>query len=98
MWPTVSLEQGLLDLAVVSLLAALTPIIAGLLSRFRVPQVVILIVGGILVGPEVLGWAEPDSIELVSNVGLGFLFLLAATSSSWASSGSGRDGSLSAHG
>ena len=72
-----SLEQGLFDLAVVSLLAALTPILAGLLSRFRVPQVVILIVGGVLVGPEVLGWAEPDSIELVSNVGLGFLFLLA---------------------
>ena len=43
----------------------------------RVPQVVVLIVGGILVGPEVLGWAEPDSIELLANVGLGFLFLLA---------------------
>ena len=72
-----SLEQGLIDLAIVSLLAALTPIVAGLLSRLRVPQVVILILGGILVGPEVLGWADPDSIELVSNVGLGFLFLLA---------------------
>jgi Kef-type K+ transport system membrane component KefB len=39
--------------------------------------VVILIVGGILIGPEVLGWAEPGGIELISNVGLGFLFLLA---------------------
>jgi Kef-type K+ transport system membrane component KefB len=73
----VSLEQGLFSLAVVSLLAALAPIVAGLLSRFRVPQVVILIVGGVVVGPEVLGWAEPQSIELISNVGLGFLFLLA---------------------
>ena len=36
-----------------------------------------MILGGIVVGPQVLGWAEPDSIELVSNVGLGFLFLLA---------------------
>ncbi len=72
-----SLQQGLVDLAIVSLIAALTPILAGLLSRLRVPQVVILIVGGILVGPQVLGWAEPDSIELISNVGLGFLFLLA---------------------
>ncbi len=71
-----SLEQGLMSLAVVSLLAALTPILAGLLSR-RVPQVVILILGGILIGPEVLGWADPDSIGLVSDVGLGFLFLLA---------------------
>jgi Kef-type K+ transport system membrane component KefB len=42
----VSLEQGLMSLAIVSLLAALTPILAGLLSRLRVPQVVILILGG----------------------------------------------------
>lgn len=71
------LQQGLIDLAIVSLIAALTPIVAGLFSRLRVPQVVILIVGGILVGPQVLGWAEPVGIELISNVGLGFLFLLA---------------------
>jgi Kef-type K+ transport system membrane component KefB len=73
----VSLQQGLVDLAIVSLIAALTPILAGLLSRLRVPQVVIFIVGGILVGPQVLGWADPAGIQLVSNVGLGFLFLLA---------------------
>ena len=41
------------------------------------PQVVILIVGGVVVGPQVLGWAEPETIELISNLGLGFLFLLA---------------------
>lgn len=72
-----TLEQGLIDLAIVSLIAAITPILAGLLSRFRIPQVVILIVGGILVGPQVLGWADPAGLELVTNVGLGFLFLLA---------------------
>jgi Kef-type K+ transport system membrane component KefB len=72
-----SLQQGLIDLFIVSVIAALTPIVAGLLSRLRVPQVVILIVGGILVGPQVLGWADPAGIELVSNVGLAFLFLLA---------------------
>jgi Kef-type K+ transport system membrane component KefB len=74
---SLSLQQGLIDLLIVSLIAALTPIVAGLLSRLRVPQVVILILGGILVGPQVLGWADPAGIELVSNVGLGFLFLLA---------------------
>jgi Kef-type K+ transport system membrane component KefB len=73
----VDVQQGLIDLAIVSLLAALTPLVAGLLSRLRVPQVVILIVGGIVIGPEVFGWADPESIELVSDVGLGFLFLLA---------------------
>jgi Kef-type K+ transport system membrane component KefB len=71
------LEQSLTDLLIVSLIAALTPILAGFLSRLRVPQVVILILGGILVGPQVLGLAEPEGIELISNVGLGFLFLLA---------------------
>ncbi|HET8916088.1 MAG TPA: cation:proton antiporter, partial [Propionibacteriaceae bacterium] len=71
------LEQSLTDLLIVSLIAALTPILAGLLSGLRVPQVVILIVGGILVGPHVLAWAQPESIDLISNVGLGFLFLLA---------------------
>jgi Kef-type K+ transport system membrane component KefB len=73
----VDLQQSLTDLLIVSLVAALTPILAGLLSGLRVAQVVILILGGILVGPQVLGWAEPESIELISNVGLGFLFLLA---------------------
>src|SRR3954447_19082481 len=72
-----SLQRGLFDLALVSLLAAVTPFVTALLSRFRVPQVVILIVGGIVVGPQVLGWADPVGLELVSNVGLGFLFLLA---------------------
>jgi Kef-type K+ transport system membrane component KefB len=73
----VSLQQSLIDLLIVSVIAALTPIVAGLLARLRVPQVVILIVGGVLVGPQVLGWAEPAGLDLVSNVGLGFLFLLA---------------------
>jgi Kef-type K+ transport system membrane component KefB len=73
----VSLHQGLVDLVIVSLLAALTPIIVGLLSRLRVPQVVIFIVGGIVVGPQVLGWADPGNLELIANLGLGFLFLLA---------------------
>jgi len=72
----VSLQQTLIDLAIVSLLAALAPIVSGLLAR-RVPQVVIFIVGGILIGPQVLGWADPEGLQLVSNLGLGFLFLLA---------------------
>jgi Kef-type K+ transport system membrane component KefB len=38
---------------------------------------VVLILGGIVIGPQVLGWAEPDSSKLFANVGLGFLFLLA---------------------
>jgi len=51
----VSLQQSLIDLFIVTVIAALTPIVAGLLSRLRVPQAVLFIVGGILVGPQVLG-------------------------------------------
>jgi Kef-type K+ transport system membrane component KefB len=39
--------------------------------------VVVLLVGGVLVGPELLGWADREAIELLANVGLGFLFLMA---------------------
>jgi Kef-type K+ transport system membrane component KefB len=71
------LSQALRSLFVVAMVAALAPLVVGLLARLRVPQVVVLIVGGIIIGPQVLGWAEPVSIGLLANVGLGFLFLLA---------------------
>jgi Kef-type K+ transport system membrane component KefB len=71
------LTQALQSLFVVALVAALAPLIVGLIPRLRVPQVVVLIVCGVIVGPQVLGLAEPVSIGLLSNVGLGFLFLLA---------------------
>jgi Kef-type K+ transport system membrane component KefB len=70
------LTIALQSLFVVALVAALAPLVVGLIP-LRVPQVVILIIGGVIVGPEALDLAEPASIELLSNVGLGFLFLLA---------------------
>jgi len=74
---SMSLETGLITLLVVSLVATLAPFVVGLLHRARVPQVVVLIVGGVIIGPDVLGWAEPDAIGLLANIGLGFLFLMA---------------------
>jgi Kef-type K+ transport system membrane component KefB len=73
----VPLTQGLNDLVVVALVAALTPIVVAILPGPRVPQVVIFLIGGIIIGPHVLGLAETSSIELLANIGLGFLFLLA---------------------
>ena len=70
-------EASLQALLVVSIVSAAAPFVCELLARFRVPQVVVLIVGGALIGPEVAGLAEPEAIELIANVGLGFLFLLA---------------------
>jgi Kef-type K+ transport system membrane component KefB len=56
--------------------AALAPLIVAVLPGPRVPQVVILLIGGVLIGPHVLGVAETSNIQLLANIGLGFLFLL----------------------
>ena len=71
------LNQGLADLVAVALVAALAPIVVAVLPGPRVPQVVVFLVGGVLIGPHVLGVAETSNIQLLSNIGLGFLFLLA---------------------
>jgi Kef-type K+ transport system membrane component KefB len=73
----VNILQGLNDLLAVALVAALTPLLVALLPGPRIPQVVVFLLGGIVIGPHVLGLAETDSIQLLSDVGLGFLFLLA---------------------
>ena len=71
------LNQGLLDLVAVAVVAALTPLVVAALPGPRIPQVVIFLLGGVLIGPHVLGLAETSSIQLLANIGLGFLFLLA---------------------
>jgi Kef-type K+ transport system membrane component KefB len=69
--------DGLQALLAVTVVAALAPLIVAALPGLRVPQVVILILAGVLIGPHVLGLADTGSIKLLANVGLGFLFLLA---------------------
>ena len=71
------LNQGLVDLVAVALVAALAPLVVAALPGPRIPQVVIFLVGGVLIGPHGLGVAETSSIQLLANIGLGFLFLLA---------------------
>jgi Kef-type K+ transport system membrane component KefB len=64
---------------VIVTVAALAALLAGLIQpRLAVPVVVIEVVAGIVVGPEVLDLAEPDEfIEFFSNLGLGMLFFFA---------------------
>jgi Kef-type K+ transport system membrane component KefB len=66
------LNRGLDDLMAVTLEAALAPIVIAALPSPRIPQVAIF-----LISPHVLGLAETSSIQLLSSIGLGFLFLLA---------------------
>ena len=48
-------------LVVVGVVAALAPLIVALLPGPRVPQIVVLIIGGIMIGPEGFGLADPRS-------------------------------------
>lgn len=69
-------ESSLWSLLLVMTVAALAPIASRLVPG-RPPQVLFLILGGIVIGPSVLGWADAVDIQLLSGLGLGFLFLLA---------------------
>jgi len=71
------LSRGLDDLVAVALVAALAPLVIAALPGPRIPQVVLFLIGGVLIGPHVLDLAETSNIQLLSNIGLGFLFLLA---------------------
>jgi Kef-type K+ transport system membrane component KefB len=71
------LASVLNTLVVVGVVAALAPLIVALLPGPRVPQIVLLIIGGIVIGPEGLGLADPAALILLANIGLGLVFLLA---------------------
>ena len=65
------------SLVVIAAIAAFVPLLVGLF-RIRVAEVVLLLAGGVVFGPEVIGWITVDSsIELLSELGLGLLFFLA---------------------
>jgi hypothetical protein len=63
----VDLTQGLDDLVAVALVAALAPLVVAALPGPRIPQVVIFLLGGVLIGPHVLGLAESSSCWLTSG-------------------------------
>jgi len=73
----VDVQTALVTLLAVAIVSALAPFVVAMSGRLRVPQVVVLIVGGVVIGPEVFHWADPASITLIADVGLGFLFLMA---------------------
>ena len=62
---------------IITAVALLVPILLRL-TRLPVPEVVVEILLGILIGPQVLGWATLDEpVRVLSLLGLGFLLLLA---------------------
>lgn len=73
----VTLGVDLLSMLVIAVIAAFTPLLVGLL-RLKVAEVVVLLAAGVLCGPHGAGWiVMTDSIELLAQLGLGFLFFSA---------------------
>jgi Kef-type K+ transport system membrane component KefB len=64
-------------LAAVAAVALLAALAVGLIPRLPVPQVVLLLAGGIVLGPHVLDVGAARDVGVLADVGLGFVFLLA---------------------
>ena len=66
------------SLLVVGAVAVAVPLLLGLVPALKVPAVVLEILGGVLVGPAVLGWVHLDvAVRVTSDLGLGFLLFMA---------------------
>src|SRR6266545_3204625 len=65
-------------LAIVAAVAFAAPLALGLVPGLRLPAVVLEILFGIAIGPDVLGWVHVDApVEVMALLGLAFLLLLA---------------------
>jgi Kef-type K+ transport system membrane component KefB len=65
------------SVAIVAAVALVAPLATGL-TGLRLPAIVVEILLGILIGPQVLGWASADEpVTVLSTIGLAFLLLLA---------------------
>ncbi|WP_432479878.1 cation:proton antiporter [Nocardioides sp. GXQ0305] len=66
------------NLLAVAVIALIAPLTLGLAPAARLPAVVLEIVAGVVVGPQVLGWVEVDlPVSIVALLGLAFLLFLA---------------------
>lgn len=72
------MTADLLSITIAMLIAVLSPIIAKIIPGNVVPQTVLLLVAGSILGPHMLGVITlSPAVELLSELGLAFLFLLA---------------------
>jgi Sodium/hydrogen exchanger family len=66
------------SLLIIGAVAVAVPLLLGLVPAVKVPAVVLEILGGVLVGPEVLGWVHLDAaVQVTADLGLGFLLFMA---------------------
>ena len=66
------------SLLLIGLVAVAAPLLLQILPRLGVPSLVLEIIGGIIVGPAVLGWVHVDApVQVLSDLGLGMLLFMA---------------------
>ena len=66
------------NLLVVMIVAAVIPIILGFFPKLLIPDAVLEIVAGIIIGPAVLNWVQTDdAINVLAKLGVVFLLFLA---------------------
>ncbi|HET6183689.1 MAG TPA: cation:proton antiporter [Acetobacteraceae bacterium] len=71
-------DADLGNLIIFAVVLALTAGLPALLPRLPVPGVVLEVLAGTVVGPQVLGWAHPGPVaRFLSDFGLAVLFLMA---------------------
>jgi Kef-type K+ transport system membrane component KefB len=74
----VEVTEGLASLFVIVGVAALAPFVVAILPGPKIPEVAVLLVLGVVIGPQVLDVAQvSEPIGLFAAVGLGFLFFVA---------------------
>lgn len=72
------MTHDFISLAIIAAIAALAPLIANLIPKKPIPETVLLLLGGAVLGPSMLNriWLD-DSILMLSDLGCAMLFLLA---------------------
>lgn len=72
------METEFITLLAIAAASFLCPIISSLIPNKLIPETVFLLIAGMILGPNVLGIAQTsDALTLLSDLGLGMLFLLA---------------------
>lgn len=72
------MEADLVSLFIICACGLIAPIVANVIPNKVIPETVFLLIFGMVLGPHVLDFAHTDiAINLLSDLGLGFLFLMA---------------------
>src|SRR5919205_4660099 len=71
-------DVSFINLLIIVAVAVIAPLAVGFFPRLRIPAVVLEIIGGIIIGPSVLGWVHADlPVQILALFGLAFLLFLA---------------------